>query len=124
MAWPETVRKSDLNITWFSGKGGGGQHRNKHANCCRMEHIPTGITVTGQSHKERPANQKEAFKALTDLLVPIMLMSARRPQSDDQNRETIRTYNYKRGTAKDHRTGEEVSLTDILEGKRLTGHGG
>lgn len=56
-----TVNKKDFEVTWFSGKGGGGQHRNRHMNCCRLKHKATGIIATGQSNKERLANQKEAF---------------------------------------------------------------
>lgn len=58
------ITRKDLVITWFSGSGGGGQHRNKHQNCCRIQHPETGVIVTGQSHKERPANQKEALQNL------------------------------------------------------------
>lgn len=59
-----SITKKDLEITWFSGSGAGGQHRNKHDNCCRIKHPETGVIVTGQSHKERPANLKEAFNSL------------------------------------------------------------
>ena len=48
-------------MTWFSGTGGGGQYRNKHQNCCRIIHKESGAIGTGQSQRERPANQKEAF---------------------------------------------------------------
>ncbi len=60
------VSKKDLRITWFSGSGGGGQHRNKHSNCCRIHHPPSGVTAVGQSHKDRPSNQREAFRNLVD----------------------------------------------------------
>lgn len=56
-----SVTKKDLNITYFSGTGGGGQHRNKHQNCVRMKHADSGASVTGQSNKERKSNIKEAF---------------------------------------------------------------
>ena len=56
-----SVTKKDFEITWFSGTGGGGQHRNRHANCCRLKHKDTGIITTGQSYKERRHNQKEAL---------------------------------------------------------------
>ncbi len=59
-----TITRKDLEVTWFSGSGGGGQHRNKHDNCCRIRHPETGVIVTGQSHKERPSNQKEAMQNL------------------------------------------------------------
>lgn len=58
------VTAKDLEVTWFRGKGKGGQHRNKHANCCRIRHPETGVIVTGQDHKERPRNRKDALKKL------------------------------------------------------------
>lgn len=61
-----TLTKKDFEITWFSGSGAGGQHRNKHNNCIRIKHPPTGVIVTGQSHKERLSNQKEAMKSLVN----------------------------------------------------------
>jgi len=56
--------KKDFHLTWFSGTGGGGQHRNKHMNCCRLKHIPSGVVKTGQSNRTRPANQAEALNAI------------------------------------------------------------
>ena len=58
------LTKKDFEVTWFSGTGPGGQSRNKNAKCCRIKHIATGIIKTGQSHKERKSNQKEAFEAI------------------------------------------------------------
>lgn len=60
------VTKKDLTVTWFSGSGGGGQYRNKHRNCCRIKHNETGIISTGQSHRERLPNQKEALEGLVN----------------------------------------------------------
>lgn len=59
-----TISKKDLEITWFSGSGAGGQHRNKHDNCCRIRHPETGVIVTGQSQRDRISNQKEALQNL------------------------------------------------------------
>ncbi|MCK5603396.1 hypothetical protein KAR91_16040 [Candidatus Pacearchaeota archaeon] len=56
-----SITKKDLKIEYFSGTGGGGQHRNRHQNCVRMFHSDSGVRVTGQSHKERSSNIKEAF---------------------------------------------------------------
>lgn len=59
-----SVTKKDLEITYFSGTGAGGQHRNRHMCCVRIKHKDTGIIKTGQSHKDKRANLKEAFHAL------------------------------------------------------------
>lgn len=61
-----SVTKKDFEITWFSGTGGGGQHRNKHQNCCRLKHKDTGIIKTGQAHRERPRNQSDALNAMAN----------------------------------------------------------
>jgi len=60
-----SITKKDFKITYFSGKGAGGQHRNKHQNCVRLTHIESNITKTGQSSKSRSQNLKEAFRTLT-----------------------------------------------------------
>ena len=56
-----SVTKKDLDINFFSGTGGGGQHRNKHQNCVRIRHSASGALVTGQSNKERRSNIREAL---------------------------------------------------------------
>jgi len=56
--------RSDFEIEWFSGSGGGGQHRNKHDNCCRIRHIETGLSAIGTANKERVANRRDAFQVL------------------------------------------------------------
>ena len=56
-----SITKKDFSISHFSGKGAGGQHRNKHQNCVRLKHDESGTTTTGQSHRDRPNNLKEAF---------------------------------------------------------------
>ena len=59
-----SITRKDLKIDFFSGKGAGGQHRNKHMNCVRLSHPASGAMVTGQSHRERRANIKEAMNNL------------------------------------------------------------
>ena len=58
-----SVTKKDLTITWFSGKKGG-QHVNKHPNCCRIQHKESNSTVVCKDHRERSRNQREAFLRL------------------------------------------------------------
>ena len=61
-----SVTKKDFDITYFSGSGAGGQHRNRHMNYVRMYHKESGVRSTGQIHKERKSNIKEAFKNITN----------------------------------------------------------
>ena len=59
-----TIRRDDFQVDWFSGSGAGGQHRNKHHNCCRITHPPSGVVGVGQDHSDRPSNQRDAFRRL------------------------------------------------------------
>ena len=60
-----SLNDKDLKYDWFSGTGAGGQHRNKHQNCLRLKHLPTGIQVTAQNHRDRPSNERLAIEKLT-----------------------------------------------------------
>lgn len=61
-----TLTKKDFVITYYSGSGAGGQHRNKHQNCCRITHTESGVTGKGTESMSRIQNKKIAFKRLTD----------------------------------------------------------
>lgn len=61
-----SINKKDLNIDFFSGTGGGGQFRNRHKNCIRIRHKDSGVIVTGQSHRERKSNMREALNNLAN----------------------------------------------------------
>ena len=60
-----SITKKDFVITWFSGKGAGGQHRNKHQNCCRLKHPESGVFTTGQNTRSRKQNLEDAFLKLS-----------------------------------------------------------
>ena len=66
MAAKFTVGKKDLEITYFSGTGPGGQRRNKVQACVRIKHPDTGVIVTGQNHAERSSNMKDALERLAN----------------------------------------------------------
>jgi protein subunit release factor A len=57
-----SVTKKDFDITYFSGSGAGGQHRNRHKNCVRLRHKETGIITVGQEERSLEANKKKAFE--------------------------------------------------------------
>ena len=59
-----SIKKKDFKIDYFSGTGSGGQHRNKHQNCVRIQHIESNVMSTGQSSKSRKNNIKEALSGL------------------------------------------------------------
>lgn len=61
-----SITSKDFKIEWFSGSGAGGQHRNKHQNCCRMTHIDSGVMKSGTKHREREKNKRDAFNSIVN----------------------------------------------------------
>lgn len=59
-----SITKKDFKITYFSGQGAGGQHRNRHNNCVRLHHPESGVTVQATEHKSLMQNKTLAFKRL------------------------------------------------------------
>ena len=62
-----TLTKRDFVIWYYSGKGAGGQHRNKHMNCVKIKHIESGTCAQGTESKSREQNKRMAFNRLTKL---------------------------------------------------------
>lgn len=115
MAWPETVRKSDLKIDYYRGSGPGGQNKNKRDTACRMTHIPTGKVAQAEEQRTQEGNRKAAFKRLCDQLVPIMKAAAK-VEMGRQELERVRTYHGIRQEVVDHRTGKKAPFNKVLNG--------
>jgi len=109
------LRKKDFRVDWFSGKGAGGQYRDRHANYCRITHLETGMVATGQSHRDRPSNQREAFSSLARRLVQRLDQKPERVV----NTERVRTYHEVRNVVVDHASGEESSFPDVVQKARV-----
>lgn len=107
------LRKRDFRVDWFSGSGAGGQHRNKHQNCCRITHIASGANATGQSHRERPANQKEAFNKLAAMLV-LRYCAKPAPERAGVN-VRIRSYHAERNEVIGHASGQTQSYVRTVD---------
>ena len=54
----------DIEESFVTGSGKGGQKVNKTANCVQLKHLPSGIEVKCQKHRERSANRVSAYKLL------------------------------------------------------------
>ena len=96
------LTKKDFKLEWFSGSGAGGQHRNKHQNCCRITHIETGLKAQGTESRERPANQRVAFNRLVKLILSYYAA----PEAERRMwTETIRNYHGVRNEVHDKASG-------------------
>lgn len=100
----------DFTLDWFSGQGGGGQHRNKHDNCCRITHIETGIRAVGTASKSRKVNQKVAFTHLAARLIAHYTEPSYRREDGDR----VRTYHAERNEVIDHASGMSMRFSEVV----------
>lgn len=106
------LTKKDFTIEWFSGQGAGGQHRNKHQNCCRIIHDETGFMETGQNSRSRVENQRDAFTKLAKRVISYYF------DEGDPERfkatEVIRNYHAERNEIFDKLSGLKMSYKDTI----------
>lgn len=110
------LTKKDFKINWFSGTGSGGQHRNKHQNCCRIVHIATGIKAQSTSFKERQGNQKAAFKEVAKRIITYYFQ---KPKIMNISAEVIRNYNESKNIVHDKLSGLKLSYHQIVSGNNI-----
>lgn len=101
----------DFDVQWFSGTGKGGQHRNKHQNCCRVTHKATGITANGTSSRSRGANLKAAL-AVCQARVKRSLESD--PERYSAGFERVRTYHEPDNRVIDHASGKRDTYKNVV----------
>jgi protein subunit release factor A len=103
----------DFEIEWFSGTGSGGQHRNKHQNCCRIKHKESGLSAVGQNSRSRIENQRIAFKTLAQKLVAFYSLEENEDDDYSENHEStvVRTYNFDRSVAYDGDVSQPIKST-------------
>ena len=111
------LTKKDFKLEWFSGTGAGGQHRNKHQNCCRITHIESRLRAQGTGFRERVRNQEEAFNKLARMVIAFIRDSKgdckKRAPSDDAG--VIRNYNEARNEVHDKASGHKEEYKKIMK---------
>ena len=105
--------------------GPGGQSVNKLNSAVKLEHIPTGITVSMQDEKSQHKNRAKAWRILRSRIYEYY-QSKERAKRDRQRKtmigsgdrsEKIRTYNYPQNRLTDHRINLSLySLDKIING--------
>ena len=104
--------KKDFKLDWYSGSGAGGQHRNKHQNCCRITHIESGYSEKGTESKSRVSNQRTAFQRLAKRVVVWALNKNK--DENEINTEVIRNYNEPRNEVHDKASGLKMPYTEVV----------
>lgn len=106
------LTKKDFTVEWFSGQGAGGQHRNKHQNCCRIIHNETGLTAVCQKYRNRVSNQREAFTNLANRIIAFYF--SEEPVDRFKATEVIRNYHAERNEVHDKLSGLKKSFKDTI----------
>ncbi len=104
------LTKKDFTLEWYSGSGSGGQHRNKHENCCRITHVVSGISAIGTASKSRVTNQKDAFSHLAARLIAHNAS----PEARRMDGERVRTYHAERNEVLDHASGRTMRYSEVI----------
>ena len=111
------LTKKDFRLEWFSGSGAGGQHRNKHMNCCRITHIETGLKAQGTNSRSRVENQRVAFTNLAKMVISYYSATS---EERRQWLEPIRNYHGVRNEVHDKASGLKLLYTEVINGDGLS----
>lgn len=110
------ISEDQFRYEWFSGTGKGGQHRNKHQNCCRCIHEPTGIQANGTNSRSREDNKHAAYTTCRSRVEAYFHRDTERFQAGT---ERIRTYHEADNRVTDHASGLQDTWTNIIEKSNL-----
>ena len=105
------LTEDQFRFEWYSGTGKGGQHRNKHQNCCRCVHVVTGITANGTASRSREDNRMAALNTCRSRVVAHFHRDTPRFQAGS---ERIRTYHEPDNRVTDHASGYQDSWTNVI----------
>ena len=116
------IDKNIFKVDVTKGTGAGGQHKNKVETCAVVTHILSGLSEKCEETRYKNKNIETAYKRLVKRLQKIAL-DQKMEELNEKRRETIkkngtiRTYNFQRGTVKDHRSGKTANLKKVLDGR-------
>ncbi|RDJ35121.1 MAG: PCRF domain-containing protein [Crenarchaeota archaeon] len=119
------IPENELEITFQRGHGKGGQHQNTTDSACRIVHPRTQLSVFING-RDQHANRRDAIRIITARINQFdqekkdreygkkrkVLSKGGRGETDK-----IRTYNFLKGFAVDHRTGKKTNnIKGVMKG--------
>ena len=114
------IKESDVLEHVSRAGGPGGQSVNKLNSAIKLEHVPTGITVSMRDEKSQHKNRAKAWRILRSRIYEHFL-AKERAERDSQRKEMIgsgdrsqriRTYNFPQNRITDHRINLTVYHLD------------
>ena len=117
--------KNDVDKTYTTPQGNGGQKANKTSSVVQLIHKPTGIVVKVQDTRHRHKNEEIAWERLKEKVQSIYkdkavndYKNAVKEQIGNGGRsDKKRTYRVKENLVVDHITGKSARFSDVIKGK-------
>ncbi len=105
------IKKEDVIEHVCRSSGPGGQNVNKVNSAIKLEHIPTGITVSMQDENSQHKNRSKAWRILKSRVFEKMLSEVNAERADQRKSiigsgdrsQRVRTYNFPQNRVTDHR---------------------
>jgi peptide chain release factor 1 len=119
------IKPSDVVEHVSRASGPGGQKVNKVSSAIKLEHIPTGITVSMQDDKSQHKNRAKAWRVLKSRIYEFYESKKRAERASQRKTmigsgdrsEKIRTYNFPQNRVTDHRINLSLyNLDKIIAG--------
>ena len=110
------IRVQDIEEQFVRGSGHGGQKMNKTSSTVWLKHLPSGIEVKVQKHREQSANRASAYKLLL-----LKIEETKRGAQSQRQKAIFKLRKQKQRRtrrAKDKMLEEKHHRADIKEGRR------